>query len=83
MGRKVTLNLDADTERKLLQLADALGYPPDLAAVYAVRLVSACMREGLIHDMPARAWPKEAQALTGSGARVLHMPAKKSAAQGD
>jgi hypothetical protein len=83
MGRKVTLNLDADTEKKLLQLADALGYPPDLAAVYAVRLVSACMREGLIHDMPARAWPEEAKALTGGGARVLRMPMKKSAAQGD
>ena len=83
MGCKVTLNLDADTERKLLQLADALGYPPDLAAVYAVRLVSACMREGLFSDVPARAWPGEAGALTGGGARILQMPNRKSAAQGD
>ena len=83
MGRKVTLNLDADTEKKLLQLADALGYPPDMAAVYAVRLVSACMREGLIRDVPARAWPEEAQELAGGGARVLQMPQRKSAAQGD
>ena len=83
MGRKVTLNLDADTENKLLQLADALGYPPDMAAIYAVRLVSACMREGLIRDVPARAWPEEARALAGGGARVLRLPRKKSAVQGD
>ena len=83
MGRKVTLNLDADTEKKLLQLSSALGYSPEMAAVYAVRLVSACMREGLIHDVPARAWPREAQKLTGGGARVLEMPQRKSAAQGD
>ena len=83
MGRKLTLNLDADTEKKLLQLADALGYSPQMAAIYAVRLVSACMREGLIDDVPARAWPEEAQELVGGGARVLHMPPRKSAAQGD
>jgi len=75
MGRKVTLNLDADTERKLSALAGALGYSEEMAAIYAVRLVSACMREGLMDDVPARAWPKEAQPLTGSGARVLKMPA--------
>ena len=83
MGRKVTLNLDADTEKKLLQLSSALGYSPEMAAVYAVRLVSACMREGLIHDVPARAWPREAEELTGGGARVLQMPTAKNAAQGD
>ena len=83
MGRKVTLNLDADTERKLSALADALGYSEEMAAIYAVRLVSACMREGLIEDVPARAWPREAQPLTGGGARVLEMPRKKSAAHGD
>ena len=83
MGRKVTLNLDADTEKKLLQLSSALGYSPEMAAIYAVRLVSACMREGLICDMPARAWPEEADELVGSGAKMLKMPGRKSAAQGD
>ena len=34
MGRKITLNLDADTEKKLAQLADALGYPQEYAAVW-------------------------------------------------
>ena len=83
MGCKVTLNLDADTEKKLLELAGALGYSPQMAAIYAVRLVSACMREGLIDDVPARAWPQEAQPLAGRRARVLKMPQRKSAAQGD
>lgn len=77
MGRKITLNLDADTERKLTQLSDALGYPPEYAAIYAVRLVHACMREGLIDHTSARAWPEEAQPLVGGGARVLKMPARE------
>ena len=83
MGRKVTLNLDADTERKLSALAGALGYSEEMAAIYAVRLVSACMREGLLDGPLAPAWPGEAQPLTGNGARVLEMPQRKSAAQGD
>ena len=75
MGRKVTLNLDADTQERLCELSDALGCSNELAAIYAVRLVSACVREGLIDDVPARAWPKEAQPLVGGEARVLEMPA--------
>ena len=74
MGCKVTLNLDADTYEKLEGLAGALGCSDELAAIYAVRLVSACVREGLIEDVPARAWPKEAQPLMDGGARVLNMP---------
>ena len=77
MGRKITLNLDADTEKKLGQLANALGYSQEMAAIYAVRLIHACMREGLIDHTPARAWPKEAKPLVCSGARVLEMPARK------
>ena len=83
MGCKVTLNLDADTENKLLKLSGALGYSPEMAAIYAVRLVSACMREGLIEDIPARAWPDEGAALTGGGARVIPMPQRKRAAKRD
>ena len=83
MGCKVTLNLDADTQKKLTQLSGALGYTPEMAAIYAVRLVSACMREGLMDAVPSRAWPKEAERLTGGAARVLQMPNRKSAAQGD
>ena len=75
MGCKVTLNLDADTRERLSGLAAALGCSDELAAIYAVRLVSACVREGLIDDVPARAWPEEAQPLVGGGARVLEMPA--------
>ncbi|MBE5799669.1 MAG: hypothetical protein E7321_06935 [Clostridiales bacterium] len=77
MGRKVTLNLDADTEKKLTALAGELGYTREMAAIYAVRLISACMREGLLDGGYARAWPDEAQRLTG-GARVLEMPRKKA-----
>lgn len=74
MGHRVTLNLDADTRERLSELAGALGCGEELAAVYCVRLVSSCVREGLIDDVPARAWPEEAQPLVGGGARVLNMP---------
>ena len=74
MGHKVTLNLDADTRQRLMELADVLGASEELAAIYAVRLVSACVREGLIEDMPARAWPEQAQPLVGGSSRILNMP---------
>ena len=74
MGHRVTLNLDADTAVRLSQLAQRLGCSEELAAIYAVRLVSACVREGLIDDVPARAWPDEAQPLMDGESRVLNMP---------
>jgi len=71
MGRKVTLNLDRDVYDTLTALADSLGFTREAAAEYAVRLIGACVREGLIEDVPACAWPKEAQLLTGTGGKVI------------
>ena len=71
MQRKLTITLNQDSYEELLDLADRLGFTPEMAAAYAVRLVNACVREGLIEDIPARAWPREAQALAGTGAKVL------------
>ena len=78
MGYRVTLNLDANTRERLEQLAGSLGCSEELAAIYAVRLVSACVREGLIRDVPARAWPEEAQPLLQGEARVLNMPSGRA-----
>ena len=78
MGRRVTLDLDEQTLDKLDALADSLGFTQEMAAVYAIRLVSACVEEGLISDVPARAWPREAR-LTGTGGKVLAFPAKTDA----
>ena len=58
MGRRVTLDLDEQTLQKLDALAESLGFTQEMAAVYAIRLVSACVEEGLISDVPARAWPR-------------------------
>ena len=74
MGRKVTLDLNRDVYETLTALADSLGFTHEAAAEYAVRLVGACMREGLLEDVPARAWPKEAQLLTGTGGKVIAFP---------
>lgn len=85
MTRRLTLNLDAQTQEKLDRLCDALEFTPEMAAIYAIRLVSACMEEGLIEDVPARAWPREAQLLTGTGGKVIEFYAQreKSAKEND
>ena len=77
MGRRVTLNLDGETLEKLDALAESLGFSQEMAAVYAIRLVSACVEEGLLADVPARAWPREAQLLTGTGGKVIEFYARR------
>ena len=77
MGRRVTLNLDGETLEKLDALAVSLGFSQEMAAVYAIRLVSACVEEGLLADVPARAWPREAQLLTGTGGKVIEFYARR------
>ncbi len=68
---KVTLNLDADTQERLEMLGESLGFSPELAAVYAIRVMSACVQEGLLEDVPARAWPAQAQLPTGTLGKVI------------
>ena len=77
MEEKITLCLTGEAAQELLRLSDSLGFTPEMTAEYAIRLVAACAREGLIADTPLRAWPQdvrgEAQALrgTGTGGKVL------------
>lgn len=73
----LTLNLDRQTLDKLDALADSLGFTQEMAAIYAIRLVSACVEEGLLVDVPARAWPREAQLLTGTGGKVIEFYARR------
>ena len=77
MGRRVTLDLDEQTLQKLDALAESLGFTQEMAAVYAIRLVSACVEEGLLADVPSRAWPREAQLLTGTGGKVIEFYARR------
>ena len=77
MQHRITIDLPEDTYEELLALAQAVGFTPEMTAEYAIRLVSACVREGLIEDVPARAWPTEAQLLTGTGGKVLDFPSAK------
>ena len=74
MGMELKLTLTGEDARELSHLCAAVGFPPEVAAIYAIRLVSACVREGLFADMPG-AWPEEAQIPglfdTGTGGKVL------------
>ena len=66
MEGELTLRLTAEDERELHHLCAATGFLPEVAAIYALRLVSACVREGLFTDMPSSVWPEEAR-LCGAG----------------
>lgn len=55
------LTLTKEMEKELDLLADSLGFPREAAMYYAVRLVNACVREGLLTDVPERLWPDEAK----------------------
>ena len=55
------LTLTKEMDRELTLLADSLGYTREAALYYAVRLVNACVREGLLTDTPETLWPDEAR----------------------
>lgn len=67
---ELTLELTQDTEEGLGELAQSLGFSREMAAVYAIRLVTACMREGLLADVPPVVWPEQTR-MTGTGGKVL------------
>ena len=63
MQRAITLTKEADEE--INRLACALGFTREETVHYAVRLVGACLREGLLTDVPERLWPEEAGEAIG------------------
>lgn len=79
MHAKLSLELTEDTLEALDVLCEFTGFSREHAAEYAVRLVSACIREGLIEDTPKRAWPEEAEPLydAGGGKKVISFPGGK------
>ena len=75
MIREITLRLTPEDARRLAYLSAAVGFGPETAAIYAVRLMSACVREGLFAEPLKDAWPGEASMCglfdTGTGGKVL------------
>lgn len=59
MPRPITLTKEADEELTLM--AKTLGFSREDAVHYAARLLNACVREGLLTDVPERLWPAEAE----------------------
>lgn len=75
MERTVTIELEKTDCQALEALSAWTGFPPEMAALYAVRLVSACLREGLLGGgEPSRGWPEEARLMTGTGGKVIAFP---------
>ena len=73
MRAKVTMEITQETSEELEALSGYLGWPQEAALLYALRLVNACIREGLIGDVPGRAFPGQ-----GTGGKVLAFPARKA-----
>lgn len=76
-----TLDLDGEAMRLVDELSRSLGYSREMAVEYAVRLVNACMREGLLTDHLSSAWPEEAELNdpiegTGTGGKIINFPGK-------
>ena len=78
MRPKVTMEIPQDACDEIKTLAHTLGWPQEAALLYAVRLVNACIREGLIGDVPGRAFPGQAAPKRDTGGRVLAFPARKA-----
>ena len=68
MRPKITMEIGQATYDELLTLSETIGYPPEAALSYA------CIREGLLTDVPARAWPQEAHMDRG---KVIEFPGAK------
>ena len=45
MRPKITMEIGQATYDELLTLSETIGYPPEAALSYAVRLVNACIRD--------------------------------------
>ena len=69
MRAKVTMEITQEASEELEALSGYLGWP---------RLVNACIREGLIGDVPGRAFPGQAAPKRDTGGRVLAFPARKA-----
>lgn len=59
MGTTHLVRLSKEAYDQLQTLAETLGFPPDRALEYAIRLVNACIQEGFLTDVPPRAQPKD------------------------
>lgn len=67
------VRLSQEAYDQLQTLAETLGFPPDRALEYAIRLVNACIQEGFLTDVPPRARPKETRV---DARRAEHSPQK-------
>lgn len=77
MRPTITMEIRRETYEELLTLADTLGYPPEAAMSYAVRLVNACIREGLLTDIPMPENAVEPDAAQARGGKVIAFPGRR------
>lgn len=78
MRPKIAMEILPEVYDELTELAQLLGVPQEAAMSYAVRLVAACIRDGLLTDEPSAAWPEEAREMkescTGTLGKVIAFP---------
>ena len=77
MRPTITMEIRRETYEELLTLADTLGYPPEAAMSYAVRLVNACICEGLLTDIPMPENAVKPDAAQARGGKVSAFPGRR------
>ena len=77
MRPTITMEIRRESYEELLTLADTLGYPPEAAMSYAVRLVNACIREGLLTDIPTPENTVKPDAAQARGGKVIAFPGRR------
>ena len=76
MRPMITMEIRPETYEDLLKLADTLGFPPEAAMGYAIRLVNACIQEGLLTDLPVPDPPVSKPKAAGGG-KIIAFPTKR------
>ena len=77
MRPTIPMEIRRETSEELLTLADTLGYPPEAAMSYAVRLVNGCIREGLRTDIPLPENAAKPDAAQARGGKVIAFPGRR------
>ncbi len=75
MQKNVQMTFRQDVYDDIMALADEMNCPPEAAVSYAVRMIYACIQEGLLTNI--RESSHQERKFTGTMGKVLAFPDKK------
>lgn len=75
MQKNVQITVRQDVYDDIMALAEEMNCPPEAAVSYAVRMIYACIQEGLLTNISES--PQEETKPTGTMGKVLTFPGRK------